>query len=178
MAENGRLAGISGYPLTDYPLAILVALNFYAAAHAHRLGRVLLPLAKPIRFLASFTLTIYLFHLPLLLLFWDVLHTPAWICLVALFSSIVGIGYLTEHRRRDLRALLAFMLESFSRAYAPHPCWRAVILARSHVAGSPFPPSRGGDGNGGAEGAATPTHHDYSHPLSRHSDNQVERVRC
>jgi peptidoglycan/LPS O-acetylase OafA/YrhL len=99
----------SGYPLTDYTLAILVAFNFYAAAHAHSLGRVLLLLAKPIRLLASFTLTIYLFHLPLLILFWDVLHASAWICVVALFSSIVVLGYLTEYRRRDLRALLAFM---------------------------------------------------------------------
>ena len=112
--KTAALLAFSGYPLTDYALAILVALNFYAAAHAHSLGRVLLPLAKPIRLLASFTLTIYLFHLPLLILFWDVLRAPAWICLVALFSSIVGLGYLTEHRRRDLRALLAFIAEKLS----------------------------------------------------------------
>ena len=109
--KTAALLAYSGYPLTDYALALLVALNFYAAAHAHSLGRVLLLLAKPIRLLASFTLTIYLFHLPLLILFWDVLHAPAWICVVALFSSMVVLGYLTEHRRRDLRALLAFMLE-------------------------------------------------------------------
>jgi hypothetical protein len=31
----------SGYPLTDYPLALLVAMNFFAAAHAHCLGKLL-----------------------------------------------------------------------------------------------------------------------------------------
>jgi peptidoglycan/LPS O-acetylase OafA/YrhL len=151
--KTAALLAYSGYPLTDYALALLVALNFYAAAHAYSLGRVLLLLAKPIRLLASFTLTIYLFHLPLLILFWDVLHTPAWICLVALFSSIVGIGYLTEHRRRDLRALLAFMLEKFFAGVRSAPMLARGDPGQVHVAGSPFPPSRGGDGNGGAEGA-------------------------
>ncbi|MGC1409288.1 MAG: acyltransferase [Acetobacteraceae bacterium] len=112
--RTAALLAFSGYPLTDYALAILVALNFFAAAHAHRLVGLLLPLGKPIRLLASFTLTIYLFHLPLLILFWDVLHAPAWFCVVALSASIVGLGYLTEHRRRDLRALLALVVDRFS----------------------------------------------------------------
>ncbi len=112
--RTAALLAFSGYPLTDYALAILVALNFYAAAHAHRLAGLLLPFRKPIRLLASFTLTIYLFHLPLLILFWDVLHAPAWFCVVALSASIVGLGYLTEHRRRDLRRLLAFVAARFS----------------------------------------------------------------
>jgi peptidoglycan/LPS O-acetylase OafA/YrhL len=145
--KTAALLAYSGYPLTDYALAILVALNFYAAAHAHSLGRVLLLLAKPIRLLASFTLTIYLFHLPLLILFWDLLHAPAWICVVALFSSIVVLGYLTEHRRRDLRALLAFMLE---RSFAG--LCSASMLARAgpgrvHIAGSSSLPPPGGAGN-------------------------------
>jgi peptidoglycan/LPS O-acetylase OafA/YrhL len=105
-ALAARLA-FSGYVLTDYPLAVLITLNFYAAAHAHRLGRYLLLIAKPIRLLASFTLTTYLFHLPLLILFWDVLLAPAWFCVVALSASIVGLGYLTEWRCHDLRALLS-----------------------------------------------------------------------
>lgn len=101
-----RLA-YSGYPLTDYALAVLMVVNFRAAAYMHQLGRILRPLAKYIRLAASFTLTVYLFHLPLLILFWDMLHTSPAICLLALSGSIVGIGYLTEHRRKDLRALLA-----------------------------------------------------------------------
>ncbi len=112
--RTAALLAFSGYPLTDYTLAILVAVNFYAAAHAHRLAGLLLPFKKPIRLLASFTLTIYLFHLPLLILFWDVLHAPPWFCVVALSASIVGLGYLTEHRRRDLRGLLAVVADRFS----------------------------------------------------------------
>ncbi len=107
--EVARLLGYSGYPLTDYLLAILMAINFRAVAYADRLGRVLLPIAKPIRLTASFTLTIYLFHLPLLVLFWDVLHMPPAVCVLALLGSTIGIGCLTEHRRRSLRTLLAFI---------------------------------------------------------------------
>jgi peptidoglycan/LPS O-acetylase OafA/YrhL len=97
----------SGYPLTDYALAVLMAVNFRAVAYMDKLGRILQPLARSIRLAASFTLTIYLFHLPLLILFWDLLHTPPAICLLALSSSIICIGYLTEHRRKDFRTLLA-----------------------------------------------------------------------
>jgi hypothetical protein len=104
--QTASLLAYSGSPLTDYALAVLVTVNFYAAAHSHRIGRILLPLANAIRVMASFTLTIYLFHLPLLVLFWDVLHASRWICLLALPGSIVFIGCLTEHRKRKLRALL------------------------------------------------------------------------
>jgi peptidoglycan/LPS O-acetylase OafA/YrhL len=100
------LLAYSASPLTDYPLAILVAMNFYAAAQARRIGTVLLVFARPIRLLASFTLTIYLFHLPLLVLFRDALDTSGLICLGAVLVSIIGLGYLTEHRRGDFRALL------------------------------------------------------------------------
>ncbi len=117
--QMATLLAYSGSPLTDYILAVLVAVNFYATAHVYRFGRILRPLAIPIRVMASFTLTTYLFHLPLLVLFWDVMHLAPWVCLLALVGSIVVIGCLTEHRRRDLRALLAAV------------CW-AVIAVRSH----------------------------------------------
>jgi peptidoglycan/LPS O-acetylase OafA/YrhL len=118
LAEWPRAAALlaySGYPLTDYPLAILVAANFYAAAYAHRLGKLFLAFARPIRLFASFTLTIYLFHLPLLVLFHDALHVSGWLCLGAVAASIVVLGYLTEHRRGELRALLARLLRSHTR---------------------------------------------------------------
>jgi hypothetical protein len=105
--HTAALLAYSGSPLTDYALAILVAVNFFAMAHARRFGRILVQIAKPIRLMASFTLTTYLFHLPLLVLFWDVLHASPGVCLLALTGSIVAIGSLTEHRRRDLRAALA-----------------------------------------------------------------------
>src|SRR5262249_43449377 len=61
--RTAALLAYSGSPLTDYALAVLVAVNFYAAAHAVRFGRILLPFARPIRVMASFTLTTYLLHL-------------------------------------------------------------------------------------------------------------------
>jgi hypothetical protein len=68
--------------------------------------KVILAFAWPIRLAASFTLTIYLFHGPLLVLFHGVLHFSGLICLGAISTSIVVLGCLTEHRRRELRALL------------------------------------------------------------------------
>jgi peptidoglycan/LPS O-acetylase OafA/YrhL len=123
------LLAYSGYPLTDYLLAVLMAVNFRAAAYAGRLGRILLPVARPIRQTASFTLTIYLFHLPLLILFWDLLHMPPAICLLALSGSIIGIGYLTEYRRRDLRALLAFIAAGLRRRAI---AWSAALARVKH----------------------------------------------
>ena len=108
--RTAALLAYSGSPLTDYALAVLVAVNFYATAHAFRFGRILLPFARPIRVMASFTLTTYLFHLPLLVLFWDVMHVSPWVCVLALVGLLVIIGCLTEHRRRALRALLAVIV--------------------------------------------------------------------
>ncbi len=51
--EAARLLAFSGSPLTDYPLAMLVGLNFFAAAHIRRAGRFLLLAASPIRACAS-----------------------------------------------------------------------------------------------------------------------------
>jgi peptidoglycan/LPS O-acetylase OafA/YrhL len=119
--HTAALLAYSGSPLTDYALAVLVAVNFYATAHMAWLRRIFLPLARPIRLVASFTLTTYLFHLPLLVLFWDVLHTPSWVCLLALTGSIVVIGSLSEHRRRKLRALLAVIARRSFAGLSPPP---------------------------------------------------------
>ena len=45
--QMATLLAYSSSPLTDYALAVLVAVNFYATAHAYQLGRILLPLAAP-----------------------------------------------------------------------------------------------------------------------------------
>ena len=59
--------GWSGMFASSYITGLLVALNFMgAAALAPPLGRLLLPLEKPIRYLAGFTFPLYLFHYPLL----------------------------------------------------------------------------------------------------------------
>jgi peptidoglycan/LPS O-acetylase OafA/YrhL len=108
--ETASPLAYSGFPLTDYPLAFLVALNFTAAAQMRSAGRVLLRFARVIRACASYTLTIYLFHLPLLVLFWDVLRFPPWACCLSVAASIVIIGTVTEHRRRSVRAFLSALL--------------------------------------------------------------------
>ena len=136
--EAARLLAFSASPLTDYPLAMLVALNFYAAAHLGRVGRVLLPFARPIRALASCTLTTYLFHIPFLVLFWDVLRLPPGPCLAALAASIAVVASLTEHRRKELRALLSGLLggaRSLSREAGRGDLTRAERNKLSNEAG-------------------------------------------
>jgi peptidoglycan/LPS O-acetylase OafA/YrhL len=136
--QPAALLAYSGSPLTDYALAILVAVNFYATAHAYRSGRILLlPFAKPIRSMASFTLTTYLFHLPLLVLLWDVLHISPGVCLLALAGSIIAIGNLTEHRRRGLPSGACVYRRSPIRMAPPASRWnglgRGAVQAQTNI---------------------------------------------
>lgn len=56
--------------LSSYITGILVGLNFLgASALTSQFGRLLIPLERPIRYLAGFTFPLYLFHYPLLQFF-------------------------------------------------------------------------------------------------------------
>lgn len=95
---------------SDYLLGALVFMNFAGMrVVAPTLGRTLLVCERPIKFAASFTLTLYLLHQPLLL-FWAAMvrGNPAgigtWALVTALTaSSVVLIGYFTENRRHGLK---------------------------------------------------------------------------
>jgi len=90
----------------DFLLGLVVALNFLAAGS---LGMGwLLKCEKAIRYLSSFTFSMYVFHMPLAVLIWNGLgvHSgPAFVGLLLL--GIVGMGELTERRTGWYRARLA-----------------------------------------------------------------------
>lgn len=109
----------SRFALTDYLLGLIVAANFVGArAIAPMLGRVLLPLERPIRWLAGYTFSLYLMHQPLLLFFGAVIngdpHGPLYFIEVlgAILVTVWLVGSLTEGRRHLLRAWLLARLQS------------------------------------------------------------------
>lgn len=110
----------SRFALTDYLLGLIVAANFVGArAIAPVLGRVLLPLARPIRWLAGYTFSLYLMHQPLLLFFGAVIDGDPggslYFCTVlgAILLTVWLVGSLTEGRRHVLRAWLLVRLQAF-----------------------------------------------------------------
>lgn len=96
----------SKFFISDYLLGIMVFLNFAGMRKiCTRLEPLLLTLERPIRFLASYTLSLYLLHQPLFLFWGAVIHgDPSgyanwWLTTGMVSASIVAIGYVTEKRR-------------------------------------------------------------------------------
>lgn len=110
----------SKFFLSDYLLGILVFLNFVSMrAVSDRMAPLLLVLEKPIRFLAGFTLSLYLLHQPLFL-FWGAVvrgdpagHAYWWITTVLVAVSVLGVGLVTEGRRHVLKKWLENYLLKF-----------------------------------------------------------------
>ncbi|TWI62990.1 peptidoglycan/LPS O-acetylase OafA/YrhL [Pseudoduganella lurida] len=116
--EQHHQLTFSRFALTDYLLGLIVAANFAGArAIAPVFGPVLLPLQKPIRWLAGYTFSLYLMHQPLLL-FYGVLidGDPAGSLYVtevfgAVLVTVWLAGSVTERRRHLLRAWLLARLQ-------------------------------------------------------------------
>ena len=96
--------------LSDYLLGILVFLNFVGMRKVcPRLGSLLLPFERPIRFLAGYTLSLYLLHQPLFLFWAAVIHgDPSghaywWTTTGMVAASVFAIGYITENKRHLLK---------------------------------------------------------------------------
>ena len=112
----------SKFFLADYVLGLLVFLNFAGMRRvAHAYWPVLAPFARPIRWLAGFTLTLYLLHQPLFLFWGSVIrgdpsgHWFWWSTTLATGLSVMAIGTVTESRRGDLRRMLVTWLASIRR---------------------------------------------------------------
>lgn len=100
----------SKYFLSDYLLAVLIAMNFAGfRAIAHRFSGVFAVSGNTIRFFAGFTFSLYLFHQPLILFFaalidgdpqrpWFYVETMA-LVLLAVFL----LGSVTEKQKRFYR---------------------------------------------------------------------------
>jgi len=88
----------------DFLLGLIVAANFVAAASINRHLDVLRIIESPIRYLASFTLSVYLFHLPLTVFIWNGLQVrsvPGFALL--LLTGIFILGSVTERKNKLLR---------------------------------------------------------------------------
>ncbi len=96
----------------DYLLGIAVAGNFLgAAALAHRL-KPLFRLEAPIRFAASYSFSIYLYHMPLAVLLWNGLGLRSPLLMASVLAAmLLVLGMLTEHQlplyRKMMRRALA-----------------------------------------------------------------------
>ena len=90
----------------DFLLGLIVAMNFLAAGS---LGMgLVLKCEKAIRYLSSFTFSMYVFHMPLAVLIWNGLGVHAAVPFFGLLLlGIVGMGELTERRTTWYRSLLA-----------------------------------------------------------------------
>ncbi|HSR08376.1 MAG TPA: acyltransferase [Bryobacteraceae bacterium] len=107
--------------LSDYLLGIVVYLNFagyWAASPA--LGKCLRPVAKFIRWAAGLTLSIYLFHRPLLLFYIALLHGDPkgysyyFEVLGLVLLTVVVLAQFTEHRKDRYRRVFAQALTWFA----------------------------------------------------------------
>lgn len=109
--ERYRSLVWSWHFLSDYLLGALVFVHLAGVRGlAARVQSLPAPVERPIRFLASYTFTLYLLHQPLLF-FWGSLiqGDPAgyrfWIVTtICVALSVLGIGYFTEHKRHLLTA--------------------------------------------------------------------------
>jgi peptidoglycan/LPS O-acetylase OafA/YrhL len=106
LPEAMDLARGSNQFVGDFLLGLVVALNFLAAGSL-AMG-LLLKCEKAIRYLSSFTFSMYVFHMPLAVLIWNGLgvHAALPFCGLLLLG-VVGMGELTERRTKWYRSLLA-----------------------------------------------------------------------
>ena len=89
----------------DFILGLIVAANFTAAASLRMTA--LQMLRVPIRYLSSFTFSIYVFHMPLTVLLWNGLAIHNAVGFYAILAVLIYFfGELTERRTQFYRALL------------------------------------------------------------------------
>ena len=103
----------SRFVLTDYLLGLVVACNFVGAVMIGRnIQRVPEWLGRPIRYMAGFTFSLYLYHLPLLLVFSVVLdHDPASAFDQAILYTLTLVtvwllGLFTEQKKDVFREVI------------------------------------------------------------------------
>lgn len=102
-----RMTFSAGF-LGDYVLGSIVLLNFASfRAAAPAIGRALMFCAAPIRWISGYTLSLYLFHKPLMLFFIAILAGPPgdqgflFEVVVLVIVAALALGLFTE-RRKDL----------------------------------------------------------------------------
>lgn len=112
-AEFHKQLAFSKFFLGDWVVGILILLNFAAfRLIGSQFACILNPLKGIIRYAASFTLTLYLFHQPLLRFYAALIAGEAddiwyfWQTMAATLITIFFLGLLTEHKREGMRRWL------------------------------------------------------------------------
>lgn len=90
--------------LSDFVVGALVVMNFIAVDNLTRGLHVPQPIRQASTYAASFTLAVYLFHVPVTILLSTVLHAPPIISMTLLFPALFALGLITEHQRKRWRA--------------------------------------------------------------------------
>lgn len=132
-AELHRLLHFSKHFLGDYLLALLIALNFLGfRSIAGRFDRLFAACGATIRKAASYTFSIYLFHLPLALLFEILLagmgkgYAYLAAVLAATLATVVLLGSVTEQQKDRLRRWLALVIPAGKPAKFDYPARSTV----------------------------------------------------
>jgi len=107
--------------LSSYIIGVLVAIHFIGAALvAPRFAKIIGVCEKPIRYLAAYTFTLYLFHYPLLQFLGAVTSTMTaeWlrnaIVIFGSLSVIWVLGAVTESRKPDWKRWALYLFDVFS----------------------------------------------------------------
>jgi peptidoglycan/LPS O-acetylase OafA/YrhL len=88
----------------DYLLGLIVSVNFLAAASMGNKWQIFGSFEKSIRYLSSFTLSIYLFHMPLSVFIWNGLRVRSALGFTVLLAGgIFVLGSATERRNKQCR---------------------------------------------------------------------------
>ena len=113
----------SRYVLTDTLLGLSMAVHFVgAAALSPWLERALLPLAKPVKWLAARSFTLYLLHQPAMLLVGAVLLTlglpllGSWSVFAATWGIVLVVAQVSELQKHRLKPLVVWLLDWPERA--------------------------------------------------------------
>ncbi len=110
--RNGLAA--SRYVFADIALGIAIAAHLVGAKNlSPSIEKILSCAEKPIRWLSSYTFSIYLMHLPLLFLFTVALkNDPAdpltpWLAIAPTLAVIFSVSYFTEQKRRHIKPAIS-----------------------------------------------------------------------
>lgn len=95
--------GPSASLMSDYIVVVLVIANFVAVDNLTRSVAVVPKVKSVIAWLASYTLTIYLFHMPLTILLHGAFALGGAATMVAMVALLLTIGSVTEHKRNVWR---------------------------------------------------------------------------
>jgi peptidoglycan/LPS O-acetylase OafA/YrhL len=110
--------GFSDAFASNTVLGVCISMNIFGmAALSERLAPALVLVEKPVRWLAGATLSIYLFHIPLLYMFGAIFKptADAWainlLSLVSTLTLAIGLSTVTEAKKHLVRNLLSRALQ-------------------------------------------------------------------